>query len=108
MDFPNDNCILKFNPCFNFQRHQTNVVHNGDVVSVASYKQVCSRSPHLFASYHGKFYENTESLKKFELYENEVHSTQVLGSVDQATFWRIQIYSGDERSEENLKVGDVI
>jgi len=38
LDFPNDNTVLKFNPCLNFQKLRTNVVYEGDVVCVSAIK----------------------------------------------------------------------
>lgn len=68
VDFPNENTVLKFNPCLNFQKLRTNVVYHGDVVCLSAAKQVCNRSANLFSTYWGiYYYQLKDEAEKYNL-----------------------------------------
>ncbi|CAD8153241.1 unnamed protein product [Paramecium pentaurelia] len=105
IDFPNDNTLLKFNPCLNFQKLRTNVVYSGDVVCISANKQVCNRTANLFSDYWGlNYYELNDEPQK---YEDEVCRAKVIASVEDSTQWRIMIFQNQKENQEALFVGDV-
>ncbi|CAD8076144.1 unnamed protein product [Paramecium sonneborni] len=105
IDFPNNNTLLKFNPCLNFQKLRTNQVYSGDVVCISANKQVCNRTANLFTDYWGlNYYELQDEPQK---YEEEVQKAKVIASVEDQTQWRIKIFQNQQENDEALFVGDV-
>ena len=106
VDFPNENTVLRFNPCLNFQKLRTNVVYHGDVVCLSAQKQVCNRGPNLFTTYQGTYYEHDQ--QDTDKYLHEVQMSQVWASLDESSQWRVNIYSSYNYKDECIQVGDVI
>ncbi|CAK81773.1 unnamed protein product (macronuclear) [Paramecium tetraurelia] len=105
IDFPNNNTLLKFNPCLNFQKLRTNQVYSGDVVCISANKQVCNRTANLFTDYWGlNYYELQDEPQK---YDDEVGRAKVIASVEDQTQWRIKIFQTQQDNDEALFVGDV-